>query len=253
MPRKKKTKKAPLKEHTGGAMPVTKLKAKGGLIVDSLGKRATHGATHDNEPQNKKGIRQERIERVKMQKRFSDLTLGSKGLPKEAIMLRPEAIPQDVPQMRMDLNRDKQVHTRKHHGQHLSLDFFHRDIGVRRSRRGLLDLKDFSKEHAVALRLAVMNRSHGQREELQKVFRAIHKTKSGAGLQRIARSGGLASDLMYRIFEAPVDLDSLGEMHTNVGIDPEGRSMGIDPRRRMDRMLEHALATMLVEDFRAAD
>ncbi len=247
MPKKKKATK-----HVGAQQPDTKLRGKRGRRVDSSGARQdVH--THDNQAERFKAISKERVERVKLQKKFSDLTLGSKGLPPQAIKLRQEVIPQDRPQLRTDLRRDKKTHTARPHRQHLSLDFFHRDIGVRRTAQGLLDLKSFSQEHAVALRRAVTARSHGQREELQKVFRAIAKTKSGAGLQRISRQGGVASDLMFRIFEAPVDLDSLGEMHTNVGIDPEGRSMGIDPQRRMDRMLEHALATILVEDFRAAD
>ncbi len=194
-----------------------------------------------------------RVELGKMTRQFARLTGSGQGEFPKNLRLRNEKIPNKTGKLKRNLRQDKGKQTNVMHTKHMALDHSHGDIGVKRNSDTSLNLKDLSVVHAKALRIAVTNRMHGQRDEIRTVFLKMKKTRTGAGLQKILETDELGSDLLHRIFNAPNPLHTKDQMSPQCDLVSIRQKFCQNPLLRMSSMLDNALGGIRVRDHEEAD
>lgn len=220
----------------------------GGSLFDSQGK-TVHYINSNDLFDARQTEKKRLVGEAKLARQFTDLIGGGKGEYGSKIGRRPQKLPGRTPKVSKRLRVDKgSPYSGSSPDKHLSVDFLHSDIGVLRHSSTHLDLTEMDTAYATALGRAAAARSHGQRDEIQKAFKLIQRQKTGKGLQKLMVGDTVVSDILHRVFNAP--------MLTHTQDRKAFRCMGQDmhtkfcdqPCMRMGSMLDYALATIRVRD-----
>ena len=226
----------------------------GGGLWNTSGRRVHPISAFDRHTRRQKRKRV-LIEEAALSKQFTKLTGGSKEIFARNIKLRPQKLPGKTPKLSGRFRVDKGSAFRAQiKRDHLSVDFVHSDIGVERRASSELDLSNLGPAYVRALAHAGLNRMHGQREEIQKAFVTMGRQKTGKGLQKLMMDDTVVSDILHRVFNAPMTLHTKDNKAFRCA--PQaGRHTKYcdDPHQRMAKMLDYALGTIRVRDHYEQD